>query len=111
MQRLFIGVFGGFFLSLYLGNKLFTAKTGPFKNLALKAVQNVKEGYVSIETELFALKGKTGIAKTVFRPAGKVLIDGDVYDAVAENGLIDKDEKIIVTKVEATQLYVEISSD
>ncbi len=106
-----IGVFGGFFLSLYLGNKLFTAKTGPFKNLALKAVQNVKEGYVSIETELFALKGRTGIAKTVLRPAGKVLIDGDVYDAVAENGLIDKDEKIIVTKVEATQLYVEISSD
>ncbi len=107
VATVFIGVFGGFFLSLYLGNKLFTAKSGPFKNLALKTVQNVNEGYVSVETKLFDLKGKTGIAKTVLRPAGKVLIDGDVYDAVAETGYIERDEKIMVTKVEATQLYVE----
>jgi membrane-bound serine protease (ClpP class) len=102
-----LGIFGGFVLSLYLGNKLFTAKSGPFKNLALKTVQNVNEGFVSVETSLFALKGKTGISKTVLRPGGKVIIDGDVYDAVAENGFIEKDEKIKVTKVEATQLYVE----
>ena len=109
VATVFIGVFGGFFLSLYLGNKLFTAKSGPFKNLSLKTVQNVKEGYVSIETKLFDLKGKAGIAKTVLRPAGKVLIDDDVYDAIAESGFIEKEDKIIVTKIEATQLYVEKS--
>ncbi len=102
-----LGIFGGFILSLYLGNKLFTAKSGPFKNLALKTVQNKNEGYVSVDNAIFKLKGKTGISKTVLRPGGKVLIDNEVYDAVAENGFIEKDEKIIVTKVEATQLYVE----
>lgn len=107
VATVFIGVFGGFFLSLYLGNKLFTAKSGPFKNMGLKTVQNVSEGYVSVETRLFDLKGKAGIAKTVLRPAGKVLIDGEVFDAVAESGLIDKDEKIKVIKVESAQLYVE----
>jgi len=103
-----VGVMGGFLISLYLGNKLFSAKSGPFKNLALKTVQNVNEGYVSVETSMFKLKGKTGIAKTVLRPSGKVLIDGDVYDAVALNGFIDKNENIVVTKVEATQVYVEV---
>ena len=103
-----VGIFGGFVISLYLSSKVFGAKSGPFKNMALKTVQNVSDGYVSVEISLFELKGKQGIAQTVLRPAGKVLIDGEMYDAVAENGFIEKGEKILVTKVEATQLYVEI---
>ena len=95
------------FISLYFGDKIFGAKSGPFKNLALKTVQKVDEGYVSVETKLFSMKGKSGIAKTVLRPGGKVLIDGEVFDAVAENGFIDKDEKIIVIKIESAQLYVD----
>ncbi len=102
-----VGVFGGFILSLYLGNKVFTSKTGMFKNMSLKSVQNVSDGFVCIETGMFALKGKTGLSKTVLRPAGKVLIEGEVFDAVATSGFIDKDVSIIVTKVEATQLYVD----
>ena len=103
-----VGVFGGFVIALYLGNKMFSANSGMFKNMSLKAVQNVTDGFVCVETSLFVLKGKEGVAQTILRPAGKVLIDGEVYDAVAENGFIDKDESIIVKKVEATQLYVEI---
>ena len=102
-----LGIFGGLILSLYLGNRIFSAQSGPFKNMALKTVQNKNEGYVSIDNSLLTLKGKTGTAKTVLRPGGKVLIENEVYDAVAENGFIDKEENIIVTKVEATQLYVE----
>ncbi len=103
-----VGVFGGLIISLYLSSKVFGAKSGMFKNMALNTVQNVSEGYVSVEVSLFELKGKTGIAQTVLRPGGKVLIEGEIYDAVAENGFIDKDENILVRKVEATQLYVEI---
>ena len=76
--------------------------------MALKTVQNVSDGFVSVETSLFNLKGKKGVAQTMLRPGGKVFVEGEVYDAVAENSYIEKDEKIIVTKVEATQLYVEI---
>ncbi|MCD6354536.1 MAG: nodulation protein NfeD [Prolixibacteraceae bacterium] len=110
LTTVLLGVVGGFGGSLYLGSRLFTAQSGPFKNLALKAVQNVNDGFVSVETSLFLLKGKTGVAKTILRPAGKVVIENDVYDAVAESGFIEKDEKIVVTKVEATQLYVEMVS-
>ncbi len=103
-----LGIFGGFILSLYLGKRVFTAEKGVFKNFALNTVQHVDEGFVSVETSLFKLKGKTGKAQTVLRPGGKVLIEGDVYDAVAETGFIERNAPIIVTKVEATQLYVEI---
>jgi membrane-bound serine protease (ClpP class) len=102
-----IGLFGGFIISLYLGNKLFSANSGLFRNLSLKSVQEVNDGFVCIETGLLQLKGKTGVAKTVLRPGGKVLIEGEVFDAVAVEGFIEKDTNIIVSKVEATQLYVE----
>lgn len=102
-----LGIFGGFVLSLYLGNKLFSARSGPFRNLALKTVQNVDEGYLNVESSFLALKGKIGIAQTVLRPGGKVLIDGEVYDAVTEGGFIAKDEKVTVIRVSAAQLYVE----
>ena len=111
MATVAIGVFGGFILSLYLGKRMFTAQRGMFKNFALNTVQHVNEGFVSVETKLFELKGRTGIAHTVLRPGGKINIEGNVYDAIAVNGFIDKDEKIVVTKVEATQLYVELDED
>jgi membrane-bound serine protease (ClpP class) len=107
VSTVIIGVFGGFILSLYLGNKLFTAKSGMFRNLSLKTVQEVNDGFVCVETGMFALKGKTGISQTVLRPAGKVFIDDEVFDAIALNGFIDKNTNVKVTKVEATQLYVE----
>ena len=102
-----IGVFGGFIISLYLGKKLFTASTGPFKNLALNTVQDIKEGYLNVESSFLELKGKKGMAATVLRPGGKVIIDDEIYDAVAENGFIDRGEEIVVVKTEAAQLYVE----
>jgi membrane-bound serine protease (ClpP class) len=102
-----VGVFGGFILSLYLGRKLFTAHSGPFKNLALNTVQNVNDGYLNVDASFIALKGKTGIAQTVLRPGGKVLIEGEVYDAVTEGGFIDRGEKIVVVKVGTAQLYVD----
>ena len=102
------GVSGGFILSLYLGKRLFTATTGPFRNFALNTVQPVEEGFVSVDIELFKLKGKTGITQTVLRPGGKIIIEGDIYDAVAENGFIDKDEQVFVTRMESVQLFVDI---
>lgn len=102
-----LGVFGGFVGSLLLGKKLFSAKTGPFANLSLQSIQDVKDGFVCIENGMLELKGKTGVAQTVLRPSGKVVIDDEIYDAVALTGYIEKGDKVLVTKVEATQLYVE----
>jgi membrane-bound serine protease (ClpP class) len=102
-----LGVLGGFIGSLLLGKRLFTAKTGAFAHLSLQTIQDVKDGFVCIENTMLELKGATGIAQTVLRPAGKVIIGKEIYDAVALTGFIEKGEEIVVAKVEATQLYVE----
>jgi len=107
LTTVILGTFCGFVLSLYLGKMVFSSTAGPFKNMALSAVQNIDEGFISVDTTLFNLRGKTGTAATILRPGGKVEIEGNIYDAVAENGFIEKGEKILVTKVESVQVYVE----
>lgn len=101
------GVSGGFFISLWASSRIFGAHNGLFKNFALQTVQNVDEGFVSIDNSLLLLNGKTGTAQTVLRPGGKVEIDGEIYDAVTSGGFIDRGKTVKVIKVEATQLYVE----
>ncbi|WP_340113221.1 NfeD family protein [Maribellus mangrovi] len=102
-----LGIFGGFLMALYLGRKVFTAESGMFKNFALNTVQHANEGYISVETSMLTLKGKEGHAHTVLRPGGKVMIEGEVYDAIAETGFIERAEQVVVTRIEATQIYVD----
>lgn len=101
------GVSGGFFLSLWAGSRVFGAHHGPFRNFSLQTVQHIDEGFVSIDNAILQLKGRTGMAKTVLRPGGKVEIDGEVFDAVTSGEFIDRGKKVRVIRIETTQLYVE----
>jgi membrane-bound serine protease (ClpP class) len=105
------GSIAGIGLAIYLSQKLFTVKTGRFSHLSLHQSLRNEEGYVGIDPDLLLLKGKTGFSVTVLRPSGKVNIEGKVFDAVSETGMIDRDATVIVTRVEAAQLYVEASAD
>ena len=91
--------------SIYLTKKLFTGKTF-FGDLALVATQEKSEGFTSADSGYAHLAGKTGIANTMLRPAGKVIIDGMLYDATALTGYIDKGEPVEVVKYETAQLFV-----
>jgi membrane-bound serine protease (ClpP class) len=101
------GISTGFLLSLWAGSKVFGAHHGPFRNFALQRVQNIDEGFVSIDNSLLLLKGKEGTSVTVLRPAGKVEIEAEIYDAVTSGEFIQRGKSVKVIKVEATQLYVE----
>ncbi len=93
-----------FVLSIYLSKKIGTS--GWFKGFALEAVQSKSEGFVSSDPKQKEMIGKTGIAYTVLRPSGRIKIDDDLYDAVAEVGYIEKGEKIKVLHDSSGQLYV-----
>lgn len=73
------------------------------RNVALNTDQ---EGFSSVPEEQRLLIGKIGIAATILRPAGKVIIDREYYDAVALQGFIDKGKAVKVSKYENSQLYV-----
>ncbi|MFC2107303.1 nodulation protein NfeD [Bacteroidota bacterium] len=102
-----IAIFFSLILSFYISKKLFT--TTIFGHLALDTVQDKKEGYTSATTAYSGMLGAKGIAFTVLRPAGKVKIGNDVYDATAIAGFIDKDEKIEVINYQTGQLTVKKS--
>lgn len=96
----------GFFASIWLSKKLFTAQHGLLHSLSLNSEQITKEGYISVDSDQFKMVGKTGTAHTVLRPSGKVLVEGRLWDAKSEYEFIDKGTEIIVTRHEAGQLYV-----
>lgn len=92
-------------LSLYLGKQLFTNRA--FAGLSLDKELGSEEGFIGVEAQKHAdLVGKTGIAESVLRPSGKVIIDDEIYDAVSEYGFIDRDEKVKVLRQMHGQLYV-----
>ncbi len=99
-----IAIFFSLISSFYISKKLFT--TTIFGHLALDTVQDKKEGYTSADIQYEGLQGSIGVAFTVLRPAGKVKIGDDVYDATAIAGFIEKDEKIEVVNYQTGQLFV-----
>ncbi len=102
----FISMLTAFILSIWGSKKLLTSNRllGRF---ALQKVQEADEGYVSVDVKKQkSVIGKTGLAHTVLRPSGKVMIDNEIYDAKSEVAYIDKGDKIIVKREESGQLYV-----
>lgn len=97
-------MFLAFLLSLYLGKKLFTAQA--FGNLALRRDLKSDEGFIGVDSKPRELVGRTGIADSVLRPSGKVVIDDEIYDAKAEFGFINKGETVKVIRYETGQIYV-----
>lgn len=99
-----LSVFLAFALSLILTKKLFSSRKLKF---ALHTVQQKESGFVGVDAAGQKENiGKKGIAVTVLRPAGKVEVDGEVYDAMSEVGYIDRNEPVKVVRDEAGQLFV-----
>lgn len=94
------GLLGSLTVLLIAGAKLSDSKF--FKRVALTETQ---EGYTaSFISE--NLKGKRGIAHTVLRPGGKIMIDNQLYDAFTRGEYIEKGQEIEVIEEEATSLKV-----
>jgi len=94
-------------LSVSIAAKIFSARSGPIARLALTESQNVEDGYIAVDRTLKNLVGKVGIAQTVLRPSGTVIVEGDQYDAISEIGFIEAGESVVVKRQENMQIYVE----
>ncbi|KAF0195645.1 MAG: membrane-bound serine protease (ClpP class) [Bacteroidetes bacterium] len=91
--------------SFLLTKKLFAGHT-MFGDLALLSTQQSDEGFKAADVHYNEMVGKSGNAYTILRPAGKIEIDGEVFDAVADSGYIEKGEKVVVRGYENAQLIV-----
>lgn len=102
------GILGGILLLFIGGVKL--ADTRVFKRIALTTTQETTQGFV-VKPAPEPLKGKRGVAYTVLRPAGKVMIDEKIYDAYTRGEYIEKGDTIEVLDDETSSLRVKKVTD
>lgn len=81
-------------LSIWLGKKLFESTL--FGGLALNTEEKTDEGFTVAIDQMQALIGSTGIAASILRPAGKISVDGKIYDAVSQIGYIEKGQPVTI---------------
>ncbi len=98
------GVALSFGLIIYISSRI--GSKGLFRKVALNKTLDNESGYLGVPIEFKEIVGKTGVASTVLRPSGRILIDNKTYDAVSEDGFIEKGTPVIVIRYETGQLYV-----
>lgn len=103
---LLLALLGAMGLLVYAGARF--DKIGMFKRIAMAGTQERAAGYTS---SYYAadMVGKIGVTHTVLRPSGKVLIDGELYDAYSRGEFIEAGVSITVISTEGTSLKVKQS--
>jgi membrane-bound serine protease (ClpP class) len=97
------GMLGGIILLFVGGSRLSGTKF--YKRIALTDTQEREQGF-TVGAAKESLKGRKGTAYTVLRPGGKVMIDGQLYDAYTRGEYIEKSDPIEVLDDETTSLRV-----
>ena len=99
--------FGGLTASMVVlfmgGSRIMQSKA--FQRMALTQTQESSQGY-TVNTQTESMIGKMGIAYTVLRPSGKVMIDDQLYDAFSRGDFVEKGESIVVLESEGITLKV-----
>lgn len=100
------GITGGVLLLFVAGPKL--TRSRAFQNIALNDTQEKDKGYTS---NVFPAQivGQKGTAYTVLRPSGKVMVEGNIYDAYTRGDYIDKGDPVEIIDAEGSSLRVKKS--
>lgn len=97
------GILGATVLLFVGGARMANSKY--FQRVALTATQDSSKGYTANFNQQ-SMKGKKGIAHTILRPSGKVMIDHKIYDAFTRGEYVEQGEAIEVVDDETTSLKV-----
>lgn len=93
------------FLAIFIMSKVIGKRMKWFKKIILQDSTSTEKGYVSNQTRT-DLIGKQGVALTVLRPSGTVMIDNERLDVVTEGTYIDQGKKVLVVKAEGPRIVV-----
>lgn len=85
--------------------RFFAPKIRLFSPLVLRGEQ---EGYVAgLAKESLPPAGSEGTVVAPLRPAGKVEINGERFDAVSSGGFIGKGERVVIVSIQGSKIVVE----
>lgn len=68
-----------------------------FRRVEVATVQSRHDGYVALPVLSDDLIGQKGITRTTLRPSGNIEVNGEIYEAIAENGYMEKGVTVKVT--------------
>src|ERR1041385_5460928 len=97
------GLAGGTLLLIFGGAKITNTKA--FRRLALSDTQDSAKGY-TVNSNATSMNGKRGIAHTILRPSGKIMIDDQIYDAFTRGEYVEQGQEIEVISSEGIALKV-----
>ena len=80
-------------------------KTELFRHLVLSGEENAEDGFVT--TSSLPDVGSLGEAFSALRPAGKVIIQKEIFDAFSDGSFIEKGQSIQVIEARGNRLLVE----
>lgn len=95
MAATFGGILGAILLIIFGSYRITQMKA--FERFALKTEMNSSEGYTT-NFKLESLIGKKGVAHTILRPSGRVMINNTVYDAFTRGEFIEVGDDIEVVE-------------
>ncbi|MFN8299612.1 MAG: NfeD family protein [Chitinophagales bacterium] len=90
---------------LAFGQRIFSSAL--FSRVSVKAVMDNSQGFTVRDNAAHQLIGSTGTAVTDLRPAGKVEVNGERYDAASDGTFIHKGEMVRITAMRSNYLVVE----
>lgn len=93
------------FLVLLLFGRRFL-ESGMFRKVEVAAVESSKDGFTSHHLSADII-GKVGVVTGILKPIGNVRIEGEIYEARIQFGMIDRGTKVKVVAVENFTLVVE----
>jgi membrane-bound serine protease (ClpP class) len=97
------GMAGGILLLIAIGARF--TDTAAFRRLALNETQETSQGY-TVNANAQVMNGKRGIAHTILRPSGKIMIENQLYDAFTRGEFVERGEQIEVISTEGVALKV-----
>ncbi len=97
------GMAGGILLLFFGGARLTNTKA--FQRIALTDTQQSSQGF-TVNSNASSMIGKKGVAFTILRPSGKIMIDEQIYDAFTRGEFVEKGEAVEVVSTEGVTLRV-----
>lgn len=92
-------------LLLAFGQKIFSSQF--FTRVSAQAEMRTADGFSIRDNVMHSLIGETGVAATDLRPAGKVDVNGERYDATSDGSFIHKNDSVRIIAVRSKYLVVE----
>ncbi len=104
-------LFGAFILSvliIILFSRYFLPKSKALNRFVLAGhEQDASKGFIANDAPAtLPQPGTEGTVWATLRPAGKIMVAGQVYDAMSYGGFIEADEKIVVLRLDGSTIIV-----